>query len=785
MRILQVIHGYPMRYNAGSEVYTQALCHELAESHEVHVFTREEDSFTPDFGLREERDPDDPQIVLHVVNNPRNRDRYREPDIDRRFAEVVERIRPDVVHIGHLNHLSTSLPFEAAKRSIPVVYTLHDYWLMCPRGQFMQTFPLEPEDLWGACDGQEDRKCAERCYARHFGGAADEREADAAYWTGWVGRRMRHVREMTELVDCFIAPSRYLRDRYRNDFGLPETKLEHLDYGFDLARLGGRRERPAGRPFVFGYIGTHIPAKGIQLLIRAFGRVGGEPLLRIWGRSRGQDTDALKALARSLPGGGGDRVEWLPEYRNADIVREVFDRVDAIVVPSVWVENSPLVVHEAQQARVPVIAGDVGGMAEHVRQGVNGLTFKHRSWESLAERMQTFVNDPALARRLGRRGYLFSPDGNVVSMADHVRMVEHIYRHTLQRRNSARIEKQPGPWRITFDTNPDTCNMRCVMCEEHSPHSPLQVARRRERRARRMMPVELIRSVVADAAGHGLREIIPSTMGEPLLYEHFEDILTLCSEYGIQLNLTTNGSFPKLGATAWAERIVPVASDVKISWNGATKATQERIMIGVRWERALDNVRNFIAVRDAHAASGGNRCRVTFQLTFMEANVAELPNIVRLAARLGVDRVKGHHLWTHFEEIEAQSMRRNPDAIRRWNEAVFAARQAAAERPLPNGGTVLLENIDLLDEDAAAHDLAPGGPCPFLGQEAWVSAEGRFDPCCAPDAQRRTLGEFGNLGERSLIEIWRSEAYRTLASTYRNHALCRGCNMRRPKQDTP
>ena len=261
MKILQVIHGYPMRYNAGSEVYTQTLCQGLAASHEVHVFTREEDPFAPDFRLRQERDPDDPRIALHVVNNPRNRDRYREPGIDQRFAEVLDRLRPDIVHVGHLNHLSTSLPSEAAKRSVPVVHTLHDYWPMCPRGQFMQTFSLDPEDPWAACDGQEDRKCAERCYARCFGGAPDEREADAVYWTGWVGRRMRHVREMTETVDRFIAPARYLLDRYRDGFGLPAGKLVLLDYGFDLARLGGRRERPEGRPFVFGYIGTHIPAK--------------------------------------------------------------------------------------------------------------------------------------------------------------------------------------------------------------------------------------------------------------------------------------------------------------------------------------------------------------------------------------------------------------------------------------------------------------------------------------------------------------------------------------------
>lgn len=778
MKILKVIHGYPMRYNAGSEVYSQTLCHGLAGRHEVHVFTREEDAFGPDFRLRTECDADDPRITIHLVNNPRLKDRYRASGVDQRFAEVLERVRPDIVHVGHLNHLSTSLLREAAMREVPIVFTLHDYWLMCPRGQFMQMFPADPNDLWAACDGQEDRKCAERCYARYFSGAPDEREADISYWTDWVARRMAHLREIAELVDLFIAPSRYLHDRYRDEFGLPARKLVYLDYGFDRQRMAGR-SRLDGEPFTFGYIGTHIPAKGIHHLIQAFGHLEGTPWLRIWGRPRGQDTDALRAMAAALPAGVAKRIEWLPEYKNQEIVRDVFNRCDAIIVPSVWVENSPLVIHEAQQARVPVIAADAGGMAEYVHHEVNGLLFEHRSIISLAEQMQRFVNDPALAKRLGARGYLYSPSGDIPDVAEHVQTVERLYTEVLARQATAHVERGAGPWRITFDTNPDTCNLRCIMCEEHSPHSTLQVQRRMAGRPRRLMPFEMIERVVADAAPHGLKEIIPSTMGEPLLYEHFEGILGLCERYGVKLNLTTNGTFPRLGAEGWARKIVPVTSDVKISWNGATKATHEAIMLGARWERVLLNARTFIAVRDEHAAQGGNRCRVTFQLTFLERNVTELADIVRLAIDLGVDRVKGHHLWAHFDEIKDQSMRRDVGAIRRWNEAVLEAREAAAERTLPNGRNILLENIFLLDE-AATEDLAPGGPCPFLGQEAWVSATGRFNPCCAPDAQRRTLGEFGDLNEQDLMEIWNGDAYGQLVSTYRNRSLCLGCNMRKP-----
>ena len=778
MKVLQVIHGYPMRYNAGSEVYTQTLCQALAERHEVQVFTREEDPFAPDYAVRSEHDASDRRIALHLVNMPRARDGYRHVGVDQRFAELLDRFRPEIVHIGHLNHLSTSLVAEAAAREIPVVYTLHDYWVMCPRGQFMQMHPDDPDDLWAACDGQDDRKCAERCYARYFSGAPGEREDDVAYWTGWVARRMKHVREIAELVDLFIAPSRYLHDRYRDDFGLPAAKLTYLDYGFDRARLAGRSRVP-GEPFTFGYIGTHIPAKGIHDLVRAFGEVPGEARLRIWGRPRDQSTEALKAIAAALPPGFRERVEWLPEYRNQNILEDVLDRVDAIVVPSVWAENSPLVIHEALEARVPVITADVGGMAEYVRDEENGLLFRHRSVEALSAAMRRLAGDPALAARLGRRGYVQSEDGEIPDIREHVREIEQIYERLIARRDSARLAPLPGPFRITFDTNPDDCNLKCIMCEEHSTFSESQRARQAEGKPRRRMPVELIRRVLEDSRGTGLREIIPSTMGEPLLYHDFDEILDLCAREGVKLNLTTNGTFPRHGARAWAERIVPVTSDVKISWNGATRATHELIMIGSRWEQVLENVRTFIEVRDAHAAAGGNRCRVTFQLTFLETNVSELGDIVRLAARLGVDRVKGHHLWAHFDEIKNLSMRRSPESIARWNRAVFEARQAASAHPLPSGEQVLLENIFPLDETATA-DLAPGGRCPFLGQEAWVSAEGCFDPCCAPDAQRRTLGELGGLHDTSIREIWRGDAYRDLTKSYRNRALCLGCNMRKP-----
>ncbi len=435
MKILLVIHGYPPNYNAGSEVYTQTLAKFLAVKHEVHVFSRRENPFQPDYDLRSEVDADFPDVKLHLINLNRSRDRYRDPKVDRIFTQLLNKIQPDIIHIGHLNHLSTSLIQSGKNLHIPIIYTLHDFWLMCPRGQFLQMYPDNPTELRSLCNGQHHQKCAQKCYARYFSGAPSEEATDLAYWTDWVKRRMEHIRQICDLIDLFIAPSRYLLNKFRDEFGLPAKKLIYLDYGFDRSRLVGRKSRDSqNQPLTFGYIGTHIPAKGVDLLITAFAQLQGLAHLKIWGRHQ-KETEALKTLATRLSPTINQRIQWMGEYSNLNIVSEVFDRCDIIVVPSIWGENSPLVIHEAQQAKVPVITANYGGMAEYVRDRVNGLLFKHRDIDSLSATMQRLINHPQQIKTLGKRGYLYSADGQVPSMNHQVKKLEKLYEQIIQQNN--------------------------------------------------------------------------------------------------------------------------------------------------------------------------------------------------------------------------------------------------------------------------------------------------------------------------------------------------------------
>lgn len=192
--------------------------------------------------------------------------------------------------------------------------------------------------------------------------------------------------------------------------------------------------RSPGEPFTFAYIGTHVPAKGVHHLIEAFSHLSGQPLLHIRGRPSGAETDSLQALVTHLPDEIQGRIRWMGEYHNAEIVPLVFNSCDAIVVPSIWLENSPLVIHEALQARIPIITANAGGMAEYVRHETNGLLFVHRNPADLAAQMQRFIQNPAFARRLGERGYLDATDGNIPAMADHLSTLESLYAQLCTRR---------------------------------------------------------------------------------------------------------------------------------------------------------------------------------------------------------------------------------------------------------------------------------------------------------------------------------------------------------------
>ncbi|MBN2329587.1 MAG: glycosyltransferase [Candidatus Omnitrophica bacterium] len=205
-----------------------------------------------------------------------------------------------------------------------------------------------------------------------------------------IHHRMNWARRVMENVDMFISPSRFLCDFFiQHD--LPEYKIQFLDNGFEPSRTAAPRMRH--KPIRFGYIGTWIPSKGVNLALKAFQTVDpSDAKLIVHGFFPGYDgMEDYESYLQSL---AGSSVEWGRKYDPSE-VPDLLQEIDCLIMPSIWWENSPLTIHESFLAGVPVITADVGGMAEQVRDG-GGMVFRHRDVNSLRSVVQNIIRKPEI-----------------------------------------------------------------------------------------------------------------------------------------------------------------------------------------------------------------------------------------------------------------------------------------------------------------------------------------------------------------------------------------------------
>jgi len=247
----------------------------------------------------------------------------------------------------------------------------------------------------------------------------------------------------------------------------------------------------------------------------------------------------------------------------------------------------------------------------------------------------------------------------------------------------------------------------------------------------------------------------------------------------LKMNVTHNGTFPRKEVEKWAEIIVPITTDIKISWNGAKTSTAESVMKGLNFNQAVDNIKKFVSYRNKWFQVSGQYCSVSFQMTFMRNNMQEIEEIIKLAADIGIDRIKGHHLWVHHPEMKKYSFKFNNETIREWNLIVQKAKNTVDTHRKSDGSGIKLENFYRI-EDKDENNIPEHYNCPFLEKELWISATGKISPCCAPDDLRESLGSFGNISNQTIKETLRSDQYIKLVNNYKNTDLCKNCQMRKP-----
>jgi glycosyltransferase involved in cell wall biosynthesis len=210
-----------------------------------------------------------------------------------------------------------------------------------------------------------------------------------------VRKRNRHVLECLSAMDLFIAPSRFLCDEMVA-FGVDASRVVVSDYGFPACGARARSRPLTGGRLRLAFLGNLQPHKGLHVLVEAFRLQPSDSLsLEVWG-SPEHAPAYVRELRRRDP-----RVVFRGEFGPQERGR-VLDEIDILVFPSIWYENSPLTIHEAFQAGIPVVASDLGGMAELVIPLRNGLTFRAGDATDLARQLGRLESEPGLVSRLSR-----------------------------------------------------------------------------------------------------------------------------------------------------------------------------------------------------------------------------------------------------------------------------------------------------------------------------------------------------------------------------------------------
>lgn len=342
-------------------------------------------------------------------------DMYDNAPVERLFSVWLAQVQPDLVHITSFYSLGARIIRACQKAGVPTVVTPTDFWFLCPKHTLHRgdgTLCPGPESALGCqqCMGTSAKLFRALCAFVEPDAAAKGLLATSRYpklarlrgLRGYVGdaqARLEYLRGVFDDIDLIIAPSRFLIDTFARN-GFPAHRIHLQRHGIDTSWLPSLQPRPVGEHPRLAYVGQLDPIKGVDLLVKAFKSQlpGSSAELRIHGDAKKNPGFAsrLRALAEGSPA-----VSFMGPFERSQVA-EVYSAVDAVVVPSIWYENAPVVIAEALAAGKPVIASDLGSIRELVEHEVNGLLFERGNEQALEEAIRRFTRDAALRERLSR-----------------------------------------------------------------------------------------------------------------------------------------------------------------------------------------------------------------------------------------------------------------------------------------------------------------------------------------------------------------------------------------------
>jgi len=326
----------------------------------------------------------------------------------KRIRDIVIKETPHIVHVHNFFPLLSPSVYHALKaRNVPVVQTLHDFRFLCAIAFFMR-------------DGRICEECKDFSVFRSVRYGCFRHSRLQSLPVALMMKLHNILKTFKEKIDAYICLTEFQKKIF-TDAGYPEEKIFIKPNLVEDTFTG--RSNKIGDYLVF--IGRLGEEKGLRTLIEAWRWLPDIPLKVI---GDGPDASAFKTLVSSLKIRNIEFLGYLPHNKSMDIL----DNARFLVMPSIWYETFGLVIVEAFSHYKPVIASNLGAMAELVTEARTGLLFEPGNAEDLARKVQWLWNNPEECLRLGlnaRREYeeRYTPEKNY-------EMLISIYEEVLKRK---------------------------------------------------------------------------------------------------------------------------------------------------------------------------------------------------------------------------------------------------------------------------------------------------------------------------------------------------------------
>ena len=281
-------------------------------------------------------------------------------EVKRKFNFLLNDFKPDVVHLNNIHtQLSPVIARLAHKRRTKVIWTLHDYKLLCPRYDCLRNGNEVCEECFVDKHKVLEYKCMKNSNLASM----------LAYKEGMKWSR----KKLEGYTDVFICPSQFMYNKMAQG-GFDRKKMYTLCNFIDIERT---RRDSYDKEDYYCFIGRLSFEKGIETLIEAARTLPYH--LKIIGS--GPLADILKEKAK------GANIEFTG-YKEWPEIKEIVGKARFSVVPSEWYENNPLSMIEAQCLGTPVLGANIGGIPELIKEGVNGMCFESRNIMDLKNKIE-------------------------------------------------------------------------------------------------------------------------------------------------------------------------------------------------------------------------------------------------------------------------------------------------------------------------------------------------------------------------------------------------------------